>query len=415
MQHAHTDNQDLPAIQLLPPVQHSGALPALIRDHALQETTTTCSRRVGKEDFLEAVRWAVESGLHPKANATTLIVARDLAGRMNRHGLVLYQRLRMTDRLPLSLRTVDRHVAYLRELGLLAWAVHGSRTNTRKPGQGGWSGTATTYAATAPRAWDHACGHRIAGSGYTARRIGFTPAGRQQAIARARSNAARRRPRDTPSCRSTHHRPTAKVREKNNYPAGRRKRPASRRSGGVTPAQAAHAVEVARCIRPRIGWTQGESLRRLAFALRPWLAAGLSREDIAAELASWWLTWRPRSPAAYITARRQQAARTDPAALLDAQLPPEPAPTAAATPSVRFLNVALQVRHAWSHSRTCCPEGCDEEPDFVVRQRILDSFTQADARRLARTPRQCGSLGESEQLSDQRSQDRWWRTPRGES
>ncbi|WP_143681674.1 hypothetical protein [Actinacidiphila glaucinigra] len=124
-------------------------------------------------------------------NATTLIVARDLAGRMNRQGQVLYQRLRMTHRLPVSLRTVDRHVAYLRELGLLAWVVHGARTNTGKPGQGGWSGTATIYAATAPRAWDHACGHRIAGSGYTARRIGFTPAGRQKAIARARSSAER--------------------------------------------------------------------------------------------------------------------------------------------------------------------------------------------------------------------------------
>ncbi|MER5275179.1 hypothetical protein ABT025_05415 [Streptomyces sp. NPDC002809] len=30
---------------------------------------------------------------------------------------------------------------------------------------------------------------------------------------------------------------------------------------------------------------------------------GLDAHDIAAELTSWWLTWRPASPAAYITAQ----------------------------------------------------------------------------------------------------------------
>jgi len=65
-------------------------------------------------------------------------------------------------------------------------------------------------------------------------------------------------------------------------------------------------------VRPLVPWTQGEGLRRLAFALRPLIDQGLDVQDIAAELTSWWLDWRPARPAAYITARlRDRAAWSD--------------------------------------------------------------------------------------------------------
>ncbi|MFJ5221043.1 hypothetical protein ACIP98_41170 [Streptomyces sp. NPDC088354] len=410
MQHARTDNQDFPTTKADGPVQQPsvGAF-ELVGDHAWQEISTTRSRRVDKKSFLEAARWAVESKLHPKANATTLLVADDLARRMDRQGHVLYRRDEMTRRLPVSRRTVDRHVAYLRELGLLAWVVHGSRTNPRKEGQGGWSGTATIYAATAPRAWDHSRGHRIAGTGYAARLIGFTQAGREAAIARARRDASQRRRRDTPSCRSTHYRPKAGVSGKRNNTSPRTRRPATR-LGDVTPAQAAHAVDVARWLRPRIWWTQGETLRRLAYAIRPWLLAGFSREEIATELASWWLTWRPRTVAAYIGARRQRATC---AATPATQPPPSVAPTSPETraePTMGFLQAAHHIRHAWRPPQICCSGNCDDVHEVAIRRRILGSLAQAEVRRIKRSASACSSLGEYEDLLDQQSMAWWWRS-----
>jgi hypothetical protein len=176
---------------------------------------------------------------------------------------------------------------------------------------------------------------------------------------------------------------------------------------GTTPAQAAQAVDVARWIRPRISWTQREGLRRLAYALRPWLTAGMTREDIAAELASWWLTWRPRSAAAYITAR-QQAPRTAGPATPSADGLPE-AGCGSARPTPDFLETAQRIRQAWTPPRTCCSKSCDDEPDTVVRDRILASFAQADARGLARGPLECDSLEEWSDLTDQRTRATWWR------
>ncbi|MCP9213288.1 hypothetical protein [Streptomyces cucumeris] len=47
-------------------------------------------------------------------------------------------------------------------------------------------------------------------------------------------------------------------------------------------------------------WAQRESLRRLAFALRPLIDRGLDGVQIAAELHGMCMGWRPANPAAYI-------------------------------------------------------------------------------------------------------------------
>ncbi|WP_435057659.1 hypothetical protein [Streptomyces sp. bgisy060] len=378
--------------------------------HADQEIGTTASRRTRRGDFLRAATWAIAQGLHPKASDTTLRVARDLAARLNADGHVAYCRDTTWRRLGISRRTLERHVAVLRELGLLVWAVHGTRTNTRPAGSGEWAGTATIYAAVVPRAWDDAHGHRVRGHGYHARHIGFTERGRQMAIADARRRTRPERRRDTPSCMTNHPRPTAEMGEKRNNTSalrGARPRPARRHEVPepyrASPAQAAHAVSVAAWVRPRVPWTQGEGLRRLAFALRPWIAAGLSAADLAADLSVWHVPRRPASPASVLMARWSETVRHDgPAAEPDG---PEDS-ARGVPPNAAFLAAMGSVRSdlAYPH-RSVEPE--PDPPGFVIRDRILASLAEADRARRARTAEQCLTFAEWESICDARERAPW--------
>jgi len=141
-----------------------------IPDHQQHIHSTPC-RRTGPRRWLRAVTWAVAAGLHPKATATTLAVAEDLAGRMHFDtGHVLYGLDKMVARLGLSRSCITAHIRILREMGLLAWVQQGTRANIRRAlGLKGYAGTATVYAATIPPAYDTAMGHRTVGAGYTAR------------------------------------------------------------------------------------------------------------------------------------------------------------------------------------------------------------------------------------------------------
>jgi hypothetical protein len=117
------------------------------------------------------VAWLIAAGLHPRANATTLRVAEDLAQRMDyTTGHARYCLDEMVARLGISRASVKRHISYLRELGALAWVQHGTRLNIRRAmGLKGYAATATIYAAVIPPSYDHAMGHRIIGTGYEAR------------------------------------------------------------------------------------------------------------------------------------------------------------------------------------------------------------------------------------------------------
>ncbi|MEU1327158.1 hypothetical protein [Streptomyces microflavus] len=135
------------------------------------EIDTTTSRHTGPRNWLRSVEWLIAAGLHPKANQTTLLVAQDLAKRMDYStGHVRYGLEDMAVRLDLDRSSVARHVKYLRQLGSLAWAARGTRSNVRRAlGLSGYAATATVYAAVIPAAYDHAMGHRIIGEGYGAR------------------------------------------------------------------------------------------------------------------------------------------------------------------------------------------------------------------------------------------------------
>lgn len=270
----------------------------------LQELSTTAARHAQPRAWLRAVVWMVEeAGLHPRTGEATLRIARDLAGRMNyTAGTVLYDLDGTAARCALSRATVKRHVGYLRELGALVWVRHGSRRNLRLPGRP-YAGTATIYAATIPYAYDRAHGNRVDGQGFGARVVAVpvppapTPA----------PDGSGGRAREPQSLAARPRKPVVKVdgRFKDTPRRRARPRPASRpgKSTPRSPLQVAADIRIAAQVRPRVPWTQGEGLRRLAYALRPLIDQGLDAHDIAAELTSWWISWRPARPAAYITAQ----------------------------------------------------------------------------------------------------------------
>ncbi|MGW9211301.1 cell wall protein [Embleya sp. NPDC055664] len=290
--------------------------------------------------------WLIATRAHPKAGTTTARVARDLAARMDHHeGTVIYGLDATAERLRLSRATVKRHVAILRELGALAWRIHGSRRNLRRPGRP-YTATGTVYAAVVPPAYDHAHGHRISGHGYTARLVGLTPAGRARAAASTitpprrptlastratapdtRSAANDRTPHDAPPSlniptpqprswsiggfRDTRTRRT--TRALSARPAAARAKAGNDRvTGGRSPLQVARDVRVAAAVRARVTWTAHETLRRLAWALRPLIDRGLDGPRITGELTAWGLDdWHPQRPAAFITARLRHEAALD--------------------------------------------------------------------------------------------------------
>ena len=179
MPYAHTSCQlgasQTPDSRTISPLSDGTQCPetGLVRGTASQTIDHTASRRTGPRKWLRTVTWLIAAGLHPKANTTTQAIAEDLAARMDyTTGHVLYGMDTMATRLGIDPSNVRRHVRYLRELGALAWVQRGSRANSRRTkGEQGYAGTATVYAAVIPAAYDHAMGHTIIGTGYTARII----------------------------------------------------------------------------------------------------------------------------------------------------------------------------------------------------------------------------------------------------
>lgn len=307
---------------------YSGAPDPLVTG-AAQEVEHTASRRSGPRRWLRAVADLIAAGIHPRAGATTLRLADDLAARMDFDtGHVRYCLDEVAQRLGVDRSTVKRHAAVLREMGCLAWVEHGSKTNIRRLlGIKGYAGTATVYAAVIPPVYDRMKGHRLVGSGYNARiivdqqgtgSVDNSAAGAdappslsvvkeegKAEVERGLKNTSRERAsRRTASISST---------EKRSSKGG-----AGRRS----PAQVARDCWIAAQVRPRVNWTQGEGIRRLAFALRPLIDRGLDAHDIAAELHSWRMLWRPSRPAAYIRVQlaeqeRQEAALAAASSALD--------------------------------------------------------------------------------------------------
>lgn len=283
-----------------------------------QHISTTCSRRLrDPEEFIDAVTFM--TGHHPRANATTLKVARDIADRMpaSKDGHVAYALAGMQQRLGLGRSTVMEHVAILREMGVLCWVEHGSLRNALRTRLGnrftagvGYRATATIYAPCAPPAYDRARGRIREGGGYHSRIRGYTPAGRATAIAEARRRSAHRTPS---SSRRTPHSPAGRGEGSKDSATPKRRTTTTSREGGstgVTAQQAAVGMAHAQRVQLEVWWTQGTCVRQLAYALRPLTSAGYGWREIARELTSWRVPQRPTHASAYIRAGLRRRAHT---------------------------------------------------------------------------------------------------------
>jgi hypothetical protein len=77
----------------------------------------------------------------------------------------------------------------------------------------------------------------------------------------------------------------------------------------TSPAACAHAIAVAEQLQRDIWWLHRSCARRVAYALRPLIAAGWTAPQLAAELATWGVPSYLKNPAAYLRYelhRRQQ-------------------------------------------------------------------------------------------------------------
>jgi DNA-binding transcriptional ArsR family regulator len=163
---------------------------------------TTGSRLAGDGySWLQAVYWVAETGCYqparghgPRFGATSVRVARVLAGLSPCRPGVGY----LVRELRLSERTVKYHLAMLREAGLLAYVVRGSRAP-------GGVMLASEFALVIPPQFDAALGVRTAGEGARRRPVGIAEDGRHRITALGLLAAA----------------------------DSRRSRPGSRRSGGI--------------------------------------------------------------------------------------------------------------------------------------------------------------------------------------
>jgi AraC-like DNA-binding protein len=291
---------------------------ALVRG-ACQEVEHTKSRRSGPRRWRGAVVWLIAAGLHPRANATTLKVAEDLADRMDYDtGHVRYCLDETASRLGISRATVKRHVGFLRELGALAWVQHGSKANIRaRMGLKGYAATATVYAAVIPPAYDHAMGHTIVGSGYTAR-IVIDQRQAPQPVDNSPVEIPAMEERETPSLTWLREESqvqvvggeelsTGQARTAAKVPSRRKKLKLTLTGYKITAERIGQARQLAVSIRPLVNWIQGASHDQLSWVILDMVARGWTENRILV-----WLNqigqeigaprWRPRFPHRVIAA-----------------------------------------------------------------------------------------------------------------
>ncbi|MDJ0466117.1 hypothetical protein [Streptomyces sp. H27-C3] len=326
---------------------------SLVRDRAQQTTkSTVCRRAQNRDEFRRAARFMVAAGYHPKANGTTLAIANDLSRRLDdATGLAMYCRDLIVERLGIDKSTVKRHMGYLRELGLLVLVSEGSRLNSRRlRGLPGYSGTAAVYGAVIPSAWDHALGHRIKGTGYGARLVGITEAGRQRIIqAAAVDNPVDDTGRAPQSVVVTHDVPadvvSADVKATRRAPANSSSPRKTIQGRKVTAGMFAAADKLAKWLRPLHNWTQRASIQELSWVLLDPVAAGWSEERINSWLRliapgiAVQIGWRPDRPHAYIA---RQLAKEAEAQAYDEELQAGEARRTA--PNDAFLQAAQSIR-----------------------------------------------------------------------
>ncbi|MFJ2745386.1 transcriptional regulator [Streptomyces sp. NPDC087440] len=175
-------------------------LPALYVPEACQWLATSTGRiALDGYSWLQAVHWVVGAGLYEprrhrshgprRFGPTTVRVAQELAQLFPCRPGVAYL-VRCTG---LSERSVEYHLGMLREAGLLAWIVKGTRVS-------GGPAQASEFARMVPVEFDRALGVRTAGEGTGRRMTGIAEAGRElmaQLAKKSSRKVRKRRPKSS--------------------------------------------------------------------------------------------------------------------------------------------------------------------------------------------------------------------------
>ncbi|UZK58326.1 hypothetical protein NEH16_33390 [Streptomyces drozdowiczii] len=148
--------------------------------------------------WMQAVHWVAGSGLYrprryrshgPRSfGPTTVRVAQELAALFPCRPGIDY----LVRRTGLSERSVEYHLQILRETGLLAWIVKGTRVS-------GGPAQASEFALMVPVEFDVALGVRTAGEGTARRMTGIAEAGRELMAALSKKAARKVRKRRSKS------------------------------------------------------------------------------------------------------------------------------------------------------------------------------------------------------------------------
>ncbi|WP_406483816.1 transcriptional regulator [Streptomyces platensis] len=301
-------------------------LPGLYVPEARQWLSTT-SGRVAPEGYswMQAVHWVAGSGLYeprrhrshgPRSFGTTTVFIAQMLAELSpcRPGLAYLMR-----RTGLSERAVEYHLAMLREAGLLAYVVRGTRVR-------GEQAQASEFAWTIPTEFDVALGIRTAGDGTERRMTGMAEAGRVL-MARLAKKASRRvrRPRSKPPSKSPSKSPSKAARggadgasgtavsggsrctpmgggadgsstagatyspPESKLASGASKSPTPKKSkakaGRRTLNRVGRRYQLARELTEELDWLRGCSVPRIAWVARHIADAGWSTTDVHAWLA----------------------------------------------------------------------------------------------------------------------------------
>jgi hypothetical protein len=288
----------------------------------------TASRRTGPRAWLRALERAVEAGLLPGFNATTLAIITVLAGRMDFDtGHCRYVLADVMERTGLSRTAVTDHVKMLRAGGWLAWVEHGSLRNVlRSLGRPGYAKTATVYAATIPPAYDVLEGNIRVGTGYDARVVldhrdpvdtpGKEPV--ENADVETSRTPSRWVAKEEGQVQVVGGEDTSTAEAAARKSPRRKKRKLTLTGYRITGERIERARQVAVSVRPLVNWIQGASHDELSWVFLDLVAREWSDARIVAWLGKLGAElgvrrWRPQFPHRVIAAaiRRDDQAATE--------------------------------------------------------------------------------------------------------
>jgi len=276
-----------------------------------QWASTTSSRRAADSySWMQAVHHGHDTGRHKRMSDSVLRTAALLA-QLNpcRPGIRYLMR-----RLGLAERTVQYHLAALRESGLLAYLVKGTRRSNQPP-------LASEFALVIPPWFDQDLGIKTFGNGFHRRMVGIAAHGRTKiadlATKAARSMRPRRRgksprpPRCTPMEAVTTHVRTASVeRDLTTTAKPKAKKRTARRSilgRTVTAAMMAAGNQLARAARRKVPWVRSSTHDQLRWVANDAAAQGWTEQqwvtylhEVGAAHPSMGALWQPNQPHALI-------------------------------------------------------------------------------------------------------------------